>query len=75
MARMQEKDTVFAQDMEGGQFPPAYPDEKGRRSSLRNSFGGVDAKAIEGQVFSMHDIDPALDSKMRLVNNVSDIDS
>jgi len=71
MAARQQKDAVFAQDVEG---PPGY-DEKARRGSLRNSFGGVDAKAIEGQMFSMHDIDPALDSKMRLVNNVSAIDS
>lgn len=69
MAAMPEKDVVLAHDVERG------GDEKARRSSLRNSFGGVvsghDVNAIEGQIFSMNDIDPALDGKMRLVNNVS----
>lgn len=27
--------------------------------------------AIEGQIFSMNDVDPALDAKMRLVNQVT----
>lgn len=43
-------------------------------TARRSSLGGVisgDDKAIEGQLFSMNDIDPALDAKMRLVNNVS----
>ena len=46
-------------------------DEKGyrRKSSIIN-LSGQDEQAIEGQMFSMIDIDPALDGKMRLVNNV-----
>ena len=38
----------------------------------RLSASGVgDDSAIEGQIFSMSDIDPALDAKMRLVNEAS----
>lgn len=38
---------------------------------IRQSVSGQDVDDIqEGQVFSMSDIDPALDAKMRLVNQV-----
>ncbi len=30
----------------------------------------VDEQSIEGQMFSMNDVDPVLDMKMRLVNDV-----
>lgn len=48
-------------------------DDNGVASKIRNSVSGRgdDAASIEGQLFSMNDIDPALDAKMRLVNNVS----
>lgn len=39
-----------------------------RKSSVTAALGGNDEHAIEGQLFSMNDVDPALDSKMRLVN-------
>ncbi len=35
------------------------------------SVQSIDENSKEGQIFSMTDIDPALDAKMRLVNNVS----
>jgi hypothetical protein len=42
--------------------------EKVRTSvSVQHTNEGV----IEGQVFSMNDVDPVLDTKMRLVNRVS----
>lgn len=44
-----------------------------RGSKARASFaalGNGDEKAIEGQMFSMNALDPALDAKMRLVNDV-----
>lgn len=44
-----------------------------RDSKTRASFAAINAgddKAIEGQLYSMNDIDPALDAKMRLVNDV-----
>ncbi len=51
-----------------------HSDEKhdGRRkSSIANVLQGGDSNAIEGQLFSMNSVDPALDAKMRLVNHVS----
>jgi len=45
--------------------------EARRRSSITNVLHGDDDRAIEGQLFSMNAIDPALDAKMRLVNQVS----
>jgi hypothetical protein len=52
-------------------------DHRGLASRVRNSISvsSVDEETKEGQIFSMHDIDPALDAKMRLVNNVSDHNS
>lgn len=52
-------------------------DQHGRRSSagekVRSSISIHHDQdgAIEGQVFSMNDVDPALDAKMRLVNQVA----
>lgn len=67
MATMQDKDVMLTHghDVERSSL------EKGgkRRSSLPAAFGN-DTNAIEGQLFSMNDLDPALDAKMRLVNNV-----
>jgi hypothetical protein len=39
---------------------------------VRNSISvqSIDDNTVEGQIFSMNDIDPALDKKMRLVNDV-----
>ncbi|KAK5087866.1 Major Facilitator superfamily [Lithohypha guttulata] len=66
MATMQDKDVMLTHghDVERSSL------EKGgkRRSSLPAAFGN-DTNAIEGQLFSMNDLDPALDAKMRLVNN------
>ena len=36
------------------------------------SVQSIDGNTKEGQIFSMNDVDPALDAKMRLVNNVCD---
>jgi hypothetical protein len=49
-------------------------DHHGLASRVRNSISvsSIDEDTKEGQIFSMNDIDPALDAKMRLVNNVSD---
>lgn len=40
---------------------------------VRNSISShsMDENTREGQIFSMNDVDPALDAKMRLVNKVS----
>lgn len=37
---------------------------------VRHSIGSTDRDVQEGQIFSMLDVDPALDAKMRLVNQV-----
>lgn len=44
----------------------------GLAQRVRNSISvqSVDQNIKEGQLFSMNDVDPALDAKMRLVNNV-----
>ncbi|KAK5950922.1 Major Facilitator Super [Knufia fluminis] len=57
--------------MSGNHDVERHSDEKHdarRRSTIAGVLHGGDDKAIEGQMFSMHDIDPALDAKMRLVN-------
>lgn len=68
MSHLEEKTITVTQghDVEKG-------DEKHgerRRSSIADALGS-DLNAVEGQLFSMNDVDPALDKKMRLVNNVS----
>lgn len=67
MASLQEKevDVKHSHDMEkhGGHTT-------GRRKSSIVDALGADMNAIEGQIYSMNDVDPALDKKMRLVNNV-----
>jgi len=70
MAEKSEKEIFKSQDhdVEG------HNDEKHdarRRSTIAGVLQGGADKAIEGQMFSMNDIDPALDAKMRLVNQVS----
>jgi len=70
MAHKDEKDVVTSldHDME------RHIDEKHgarRRSTIADVLHGGDNNAIEGQIFSMNSIDPALDAKMRLVNHVS----
>lgn len=42
----------------------------GERVRHSVSSQGIDENTKEGQIFSMNDVDPALDAKMRLVNNV-----
>ncbi len=39
---------------------------------VRNSISvqSLDPNTVEGQIYSMNDVDPALDKKMRLVNDV-----
>ena len=65
-------------DVENHGVSTGYND--GRRGStmaekVRHSIsiGNEDDGSIEGQVFSMNDVDPALDAKMRLVNQVHTI--
>lgn len=43
----------------------------GERVRHSISVQSMDENTKEGQIFSMNDVDPALDAKMRLVNNVS----
>lgn len=43
----------------------------GERVRHSISVQSIDETTREGQIFSMNDVDPALDAKMRLVNNVS----
>lgn len=64
--QMDDKD-VYVSD---GHDVERHVDEKGgrRKSSIAAAFSG-DSNAVEGQLFSMNDLDPALDAKMRLVNN------
>lgn len=47
-------------------------DHHGLAHRVRNSMSvqTLDNDTKEGQIFSMNDVDPALDAKMRLVNNV-----
>jgi hypothetical protein len=51
-------------------------DHERRHSSLAErvrhsiSVQSLDESTVEGQVFSMNDVDPVLDRKMRLVNEV-----
>lgn len=68
MASPREKTTVMSHDHDIESNGREKVDAR-RRSSLA-AFGTGDEKAIEGQLFSMNDIDPALDRKMRLVNQV-----
>jgi hypothetical protein len=72
MAKSHEKEVHVTR---GGDVERSGNEKVDRR---RSSLGGVvagDSNAIEGQLFSMNDIDPALDAKMRLVNNVSVLSS
>jgi hypothetical protein len=56
--------------------PIDYDDHHRRGSTLGEKFRGsisvqhTQTDAVEGQIFSMNDVDPALDAKMRLVNQV-----
>jgi hypothetical protein len=56
---------------------PVQHDPKERHHSMgervRNSISvsHIDEGSVEGQIFSMNSVDPALDKKMRLVNAVS----
>jgi hypothetical protein len=56
--------------------PINYDDHNRRGSTIGEKFRGsisvqhTQENAVEGQIFSMNDVDPALDAKMRLVNQV-----
>lgn len=69
MAAINEKDVYVSKDSDMERNSDEKVDHH-RRSSLGGVIAGDD-RAIEGQLFSMNDIDPALDAKMRLVNQVS----
>lgn len=66
MAYKGEKDVGISQDNDIDRHHDGR-----RKSSIMNVLHGDDDSAIEGQLFSMNAIDPALDAKMRLVNQVS----
>lgn len=73
-----EKKPTAATDIEKhGEFNGAGHER--RRSSVTNQFRGslsvqhAPEDAIEGQIFSMNDVDPVLDAKMRLVNQVNSL--
>lgn len=71
MAPSNEKDVRVAGVTGAGDVERSGGEKVERRR--RSSFGSVvsgDTNAIEGQLFSMNDVDPALDAKMRLVNHV-----
>lgn len=72
MAYKGEKVVGISQDNDFDQHHDGKHDGR-RKSSITNVLQGRggDEKAIEGQLFSMNAIDPALDAKMRLVNEVS----
>lgn len=59
-----EKNAVDVKDVE------SHGEDGTMAQRFRHSISGEDKSSIEGQLFSMNDIDPALDAKMRLVNNV-----
>lgn len=69
MVNAKEKEVYLTQNNDVERSSDEKVDNR-RRSSLGGVISG-DTNAIEGQLFSMNDIDPALDAKMRLVNNVS----
>ncbi|ETI26190.1 hypothetical protein G647_02967 [Cladophialophora carrionii CBS 160.54] len=52
----------------------AYHNRHSFGERVRNSISvqSLDENTVEGQIFSMNDVDPALDKKMRLVNNAID---
>ena len=77
MANAEEKMPTATQDLEKhGSNGDNYPSDR-RRSSVQGRFRSSIAVehmpegAVEGQVFSMNAVDPALDKKMRLVNQVA----
>ena len=61
-----QADSKVPADTSDGYHPHSFSDR------VRNSISvqSLDANTVEGQIYSMNDIDPALDKKMRLVNNV-----
>ena len=69
MALKDGKEVVFSQDHDVERHSDEKHDGR-RKSSIANVLHGGDTNAIEGQIFSMNSIDPALDAKMRLVNQV-----
>jgi hypothetical protein len=72
-----KKPTASTDIEKHGEYDSAAQDR--RRSSVTGKFRGslsvqhIPEDAIEGQVFSMNDVDPVLDAKMRLVNQVNNI--
>jgi len=70
MALRDGKEIVLSHDHDVERHSDEKHDGR-RKSSIANVLHGSDTNAIEGQIFSMNSIDPALDAKMRLVNQVS----
>lgn len=73
MASFEDKNGPYKDTNHGVEDAPY----EGRRGStlgekVRGSISVQHAQegAVEGQIFSMNDVDPALDAKMRLVNQV-----
>lgn len=59
--------------MEGGvhESLPGRRDSAGAKFAKRFSVATIDEDAREGQLYSMGEIDPALDAKMHILNSVS----
>lgn len=53
-------------DLEKGPHHPSFSERVRHSISVQS----IDESSVEGQIFSMNSVDPALDKKMRLVNNV-----
>lgn len=79
MADITEKQTAEKQDYSQTTDKVAHhgdieKGEDGLAKRIRHSFSATgDEAAIEGQLFSMSAVDPALDAKMKLVNDVGRI--
>lgn len=58
-----EPKTIIADD------PPKH-DHEGFADRMRHSISSANVEPLEDQIYSMADIDPALDAKLRLVNAV-----
>jgi hypothetical protein len=69
------KEVYMTPDNGNGNYVQSDPKERhhsmGERVRNSISVSHIDEGSVEGQIFSMNSVDPALDKKMRLVNAVS----
>ena len=71
MAELKGTSADYKADIEHNVPKSAREGSLAQRTIHRLSVTADDASTKEGQLFSMGGFDPALDAKMRLVNNVS----